>query len=167
MTPGGLLLHPLVLAALGLWAVNDHVLKSAFPGQVTGKLSDVACLIVVPAMVAAAIELFRSRGGRTTEPANGWLIAGAVVAAATMVLINIWLPAAWLYEHGMGVVQWPLQTAGNLAAGAPLHAPVRVQLTMDWTDIFTAPCVLVPIALARRRSQRGIVQFTSGVSATH
>ncbi|MFB9474957.1 hypothetical protein ACFFR3_36155 [Nonomuraea salmonea] len=32
--------------------VNDHLLKAAFPGVVTGKLSDVAGLLVAPALVA-------------------------------------------------------------------------------------------------------------------
>lgn len=40
--PGDGLLHPLALLAIGILIVNDHALKAAWPGVVTGKLSDVA-----------------------------------------------------------------------------------------------------------------------------
>ena len=47
------LLHPVALAALATLLVNDHVLKAAWPGWWTGKLSDLAALIVGPIAVAA------------------------------------------------------------------------------------------------------------------
>ena len=40
------------LLGLALLVVNDHVLKQAFPGPVTGKLSDVAGLFVFPLFLA-------------------------------------------------------------------------------------------------------------------
>ena len=40
--PGGCLVHPAMLGALGVLVLNDHVLKHACPGFVTGKLSDFA-----------------------------------------------------------------------------------------------------------------------------
>ncbi|WP_051366867.1 hypothetical protein [Hamadaea tsunoensis] len=49
--------HPATLLALGLLILNDHVLKARFPGPVTGKLSDVAGLIVAPALLAAVFRL--------------------------------------------------------------------------------------------------------------
>ena len=51
-------MHPITLAALATWIVNDHYLKGAHGGVVTGKLSDVACLIVVPLMMGGILAGF-------------------------------------------------------------------------------------------------------------
>ena len=50
-----LLLHPAFLVAVGLLALNDHVLKEAFPGLLTGKLSDLAGVFVVGMAAVTAI----------------------------------------------------------------------------------------------------------------
>ncbi len=38
-------LHPILLVSLALLLINDHYLKEAFPGVISGKLSDIAGLI--------------------------------------------------------------------------------------------------------------------------
>ncbi len=62
--PHHALLHPLWIAALVVLVLNDHVLKGAelLPAIVTGKLSDVAGLLVAP-LLLAAITGVRSRAG--------------------------------------------------------------------------------------------------------
>ena len=40
--------HPLTVGATAVLLLNDHVLKPAWPGLVTGKLSDVAGLVAAP-----------------------------------------------------------------------------------------------------------------------
>ena len=55
--PGDALLDPIALAALTLLVVNDHILKSAWPGFVTGKLSDIAGLAFFPILVLSGWEL--------------------------------------------------------------------------------------------------------------
>lgn len=52
------LVHPAPLAAVGLLALNDHVLKGSglLPGAVTGKLSDFAGLFFFPMLLAAALR---------------------------------------------------------------------------------------------------------------
>lgn len=45
--------HPATLLAAIVLLVNDHLLKDVWPGVVTGKLSDVAGLVVAPALLAA------------------------------------------------------------------------------------------------------------------
>jgi len=69
--PGGLLLHPAVLAAIALFVVNDHVFKPAHPGWLTGKLSDVAGLVF---FTLAAVT-----GGRR---ARTFAVLGATFAVA-------------------------------------------------------------------------------------
>ena len=51
------LAHPLAVGSLVLLALNDHVLKQAWPGWVTGKLSDLAGLVVAPLVLAVALAV--------------------------------------------------------------------------------------------------------------
>ena len=141
------MLHPVVLLFLGLWLVNDHLLKRLMPGALSGKLSDVACLIVVPVMALTVVELFTSEENHRRRVVC--LILAGAFAAGAMVSINIWTPAARLYEHSMGVLQWPLQVVGNLIHGQAPRAPVAVRLTMDASDAWTAPCAFLPLTLLR------------------
>ena len=44
--PGALLVSPVFFGSIALLLLNDHVLKAAWPGLVTGKLSDVAGVVI-------------------------------------------------------------------------------------------------------------------------
>jgi len=55
---------PLPLAAVGLLAVNDHVLKRVCPGWITGKLSDVALCFFLPLLVSAVLGVFSRADAR-------------------------------------------------------------------------------------------------------
>ncbi|TDD50825.1 hypothetical protein E1286_11495 [Nonomuraea terrae] len=46
------LCHPVTVAGVVVLLINDHLLKQTWPGFVTGKLSDVAGLLVAPALLA-------------------------------------------------------------------------------------------------------------------
>lgn len=54
-----LVVHPLTVASVVLLAVNDHWLKAQWPGMVTGKLSDVAGVWMVGALLIAAMGSVR------------------------------------------------------------------------------------------------------------
>jgi hypothetical protein len=49
--------HPVTVVAGLVLVVNDHLLKSVWPGIATGKLSDVAGLVVAPPLLALAVGL--------------------------------------------------------------------------------------------------------------
>jgi hypothetical protein len=70
--------HPLWWCALVALAANDHVLKGSglLPGAVTGKLSDVAGVIVAPALLAALL----GAGERMRRWLASGLVAGALCA---------------------------------------------------------------------------------------
>lgn len=51
--------HPGSVLALVVLVLNDHVLKQAWPGWVTGKLSDVAGLVVAPLLLSVVLTLLR------------------------------------------------------------------------------------------------------------
>ena len=55
------LLHPLAVLSLLTLIVNDHFLKDAFGTPLTGKLSDIAGAIVVPLLIATALERWTNR----------------------------------------------------------------------------------------------------------
>lgn len=139
------LVHPVTVAALAVWLVNDHLLKGTGPGWLTGKLSDVACLMVVPWMPVVAYTLVR--------PGNhlprAWLFVSCVLTGMVMVTINVWDGAAWAYRYGLAALQWPFQWMTATMAGHGF-APLRpVALTMDPTDLLTLPALLVPLRLWR------------------
>ena len=91
------LTHPLTVAALFTLLFNDLVLKSLWPGWVTGKLSDLAWVVFAPPLIAFALcrltrgNLLAERGVfavayvglpllyaafNTFEPLHEWIISG-------------------------------------------------------------------------------------------
>ncbi|MEV4750245.1 hypothetical protein AB0K21_28105 [Streptosporangium sp. NPDC049248] len=48
--------HPVTVVAVLVLPVNDHLLKALWPGPVTGKLSDVAGLLVAPPLLALVLS---------------------------------------------------------------------------------------------------------------
>src|SRR6185436_11303383 len=80
---GEALLSPLALLSLGVLVINDHALKGAFPGFVTGKLSDAAGMLLFPLLLHALVEIgcaalgYRlDQASRRTRRATTWLCAG-------------------------------------------------------------------------------------------
>ncbi len=76
----GGLAHPLVVGALALLLVNDHVLRRNWPGPWTGKLGDVAWLIFAPLIVAAVLAVLLPRRLRNRTAWCGALAFGMVGA---------------------------------------------------------------------------------------
>jgi len=89
--------RPLFWVALALLALNDHVLKGAgvLPGELTGKLSDFAGLVVAPIVLAALVGA-RSLGSRA-------LCLLAVGAGFSV--INLFPPVALAVE---GAIPWSI-----------------------------------------------------------
>lgn len=88
--------HPLFWGALALLLLNDHVLKAAHPGPwLTGKLSDVAWLVVAPVVLGAGLAALRLPG----RLAAGVALAVPVVA---FVALQLWAPLgeAWVGLFG-------------------------------------------------------------------
>ena len=86
------LASPVTVLALVLLAVNDHVLKQAHPGAVTGKLSDVAGLVAAPALLAvvlACLAVRRPRGPALVATGLGFALV-KTVPVATDVANTVW-----------------------------------------------------------------------------
>ncbi|MBK9757751.1 MAG: hypothetical protein IPO88_30435 [Nannocystis sp.] len=84
LRPGRALLTPTWLAALALLGVNDHLLKGSglLPGGLTGKLSDLAGMVVAPALLAALLGLRTRRGLLFCHVAVGAVFAAIKVSPA-------------------------------------------------------------------------------------
>lgn len=105
---------PASVLALVVLALNDHVLKEAWPGLVTGKLSDVAGLVVAPMLLA-------------------------VLLAA----IGTQRPAAWAIAlTGVGFVLTKTSTAGaELTSAAWSLTGVPTVIRSDPTDQWALPAL--------------------------
>ncbi|MEU4336567.1 hypothetical protein AB0F59_18370 [Micromonospora lupini] len=112
------LCHPSTLLALVVLVVNDHVWKAAFPGPVTGKLSDVAGLVLAPPLVAVLLTLLAPR-----LPARVAAPVGLVVVGAGFAVVK-----------SSGYAAELASSAWTVLAGPSL---VRA----DWTDLFTLPAL--------------------------
>jgi hypothetical protein len=125
------LTHPVTVLALVLLAVNDHILKAAYPGPVTGKLSDLAGLLVAPPVLATVAVLAVRR------------LPAAVAAHGAIVVV------------GVGFALTKAHPAGAAAASA-LWSLVRGQsvILADRTDLAALPVLALAAWLAARARRR-------------
>jgi hypothetical protein len=81
--PQRALLHPLWLGALVVLVLNDHVLKGStlIPAVVAGKLSDIAGMLVAPALLATALQVRTLRGWWLSHVAVGGVFAAIKLSA--------------------------------------------------------------------------------------
>jgi hypothetical protein len=141
VTASRALCHPIAVLAIATLVVNDHVLKAAYPGLVTGKLSDVAGLAFFPLLVAAALEQLRvARGERIVSIAA--MITGVGFAA-----IKLSPFAGDVFRFGLAALQWPVRAAWFLVAGHGVPALAPVSLVADPTDLFALVALAIPLAL--------------------
>ena len=150
---GDVLLHPLSLLCIALWAINDHYGKGAWPSAISGKLSDVVCLIGLSLLTGATAELLcglfgvsLTRARQLGARASVW---GAVIGAVVMMGINLWPSWAEAYEVGLGAAQWSAVSVWHWLTDQPITPRYRVSLTMDPTDLYTIPAAYLGPALYR------------------
>jgi len=135
---------PVAIGAIALLVINDHVLKSAYPGLVTGKLSDIAGMIFFPLLLAAACEQLGLRRGMKT------VVAAACMTAIVFTAIKLSASAGDLYRVGLALAQWPFRAAHALFEGGRLPAVGHAQLTADPTDLVALGALAIPLVLAKR-----------------
>ncbi|GAA0422132.1 hypothetical protein [Actinoplanes campanulatus] len=141
--------HPVTLAALLLMAVNDHILKAAYPGWVTGKLSDAAGMVLAPPLLAAVIGLIAPRA-----PFR-WVAPGAILTVG----VGFLLVKAMGYGAELASSAWSLATPTLIRADPTdlLALPfLGVAWWVAWRPVRPAPrwlralrlAVFLPLALA-------------------
>lgn len=161
--PGGLLLHPAMLAAVVVLAVNDHWLKGRFGAQpvagvVTGKLSDAAGLAFFPALLVSVVEvarwaLRRDRGGWACGRRE--LAAAVAVTAAGFAAVQIVPAAAEGYEAALAALRWCPSAVAAAFGGRSWPPRPEIGHVMDVSDLVCLPAVWTSVWAARRtRRQR-------------
>ncbi|MFP3914843.1 MAG: hypothetical protein ACLFWM_08205 [Actinomycetota bacterium] len=134
-----LVLHPAFLIALAVLLINDHALKALTPGPITGKLSDVAGLVVAPVLLIGSYEFAASK----TTSARCALVVSILVGCG-FTAIQVLPGAAEAYRVSMGAIQ-----------GLALRSPgvERAFHVADPWDLLALPAVLVTPLLVRRRTR--------------
>ncbi len=101
------LLAPPVLLAILVTAVNDHILKAAFPGFLTGKISDFSGLFFFPFLITALVGI-RQIAWAAAVTALGFVVVKLtglqcgpmrIVADPTDLAALVSLPLAVLYAR--------------------------------------------------------------------
>jgi hypothetical protein len=123
------LAHPVTAVAVVVLLVNDHLLKAAWPGPVTGKLSDVAGMLVAPPLIALALSLTGMRGPTSA-------VAGLIMTGTLFTLMKTNGYAAQLAE----------------SVWSSLVGPSRV--VVDPTDLLALPALAIAWWLARFAARR-------------
>lgn len=146
--PHAPLLHPLFLGALAVLLVNDHILKAAWPGLITGKLSDVAGLIVVPPVLAVAAR----RVLRHRIAGDGPWLAGpaALFVALAFSAVKLHPGPNEAYGVVMGLALWPGTALAELARDVPVSAPTVARTALDAGDLVALPAVVLGWWIAGR-----------------
>jgi len=139
--PGDALLHPVALASLVVLVVNDHFLKHRCPGWASGKLSDVAILVVGPLLLQGCAELAAARRGRPWRPSARVFAVAAAVTCAAYVLEKTVPAATEVYRLVWGALRWPLDGVAAWAQGRAWPAYARAAAVTDPTDLVALPAV--------------------------
>jgi len=123
------LAHPLTIGAAAVLLLNDHVFKQAWPGLVTGKLSDVAGLVATPPVLGLLFGLVvTARIGA----AAAVLLTGAGFAVVKLTAVGAEVAsAAWSVVNGPSVI---LADPSDLVALPALGLAWWV-----WSRVATAP----------------------------
>ncbi|HZM80553.1 MAG TPA: hypothetical protein VFC19_32855 [Candidatus Limnocylindrales bacterium] len=94
--------HPVSLAGLAVLLLNDHVLKQLWPGPVTGKLSDLAGLVMFPPLLAVVAALCLPR-----IPAKTLAVAALCLTGTGFTLVKLDSRLAALVSEGLSAVAGP------------------------------------------------------------
>ena len=145
------LLHPIPLAAIAVLVLNDQVLKAAFPGLVTGKLSDVAGLVFAPLAILTAAELLAAAAGRWRASSRAWLTVAVAGVGLGFAAVKLLPPAEGAWNLALGAAQWPFGAVADLLSGRPLAGIRPVAVVADATDLVALPAVWLAHAVGSRR----------------
>ncbi|MBN1120012.1 MAG: hypothetical protein JXJ17_02950 [Anaerolineae bacterium] len=138
--------HPVMLCAIGLMLLNDHLLRLNWPSWWTGKLSDVAWLAFFPLVLAAVLSLIFPRREKAVE-------IGAITLTGFVFTLGKTIPAI----HAL------------IVAALEMVLPYPIGLRLDPTDLIALPALLIgwwvwEQSARRQRSTRwGWVPLAVGV----
>ena len=140
------------VAAVVVLVLNDHVLKRAYPGLLTGKLSDVAGMIFFPVLLTILLWALVPAKRRTDRAHDALLVVACLATALVFTLTKTTLFGNEAFRFTWAAMQWPYRALRAIAHGRALPSLVRVILVRDPSDVLAVPFVFVAyVAAARRR----------------
>jgi hypothetical protein len=144
LRPERAFLHPLWVGSLVLLVVNDHFFKGAgiLHDIATGKLSDVAGMLVAPALLAAIAGVRTRRG----------LLAAHAAVAVVFAALEVSPLAARFAEHAMTAAGVPWKLWPDLTDLLALPC-----LALSWR--FLAPAMAEPVVFMTRLARLGELTF--------
>jgi hypothetical protein len=153
--PADGLLNPVALIAVAVLLVNDHVLKSAWPGPITGKLSDLAGLAFFPLVILGVWEVVLAATGRWARPSARALLESIGLTGCAFALVKTTptgtVAAGWV----LGAGQWMLGVLGHVVTGSTGSTLVPAPVVLDPSDLLALPALLVGGWIGWRRLPRG------------
>ncbi|MFO0695137.1 MAG: hypothetical protein U0230_16370 [Polyangiales bacterium] len=152
--PAAGLFQPIPLVAIALLVLNDHVLKRAMPGLLTGKLSDFAGLAFFPLVLEALAEVVRHLLGRDARPSARRLALCTFLTGLVFAAIKTVAWAGDVYSVALGALQWPFAAALSAARGRPWPELHRVAFVRDATDLVALPALGLALLAGRARRAR-------------
>jgi hypothetical protein len=129
----------LPLVAVGLFALNNFVLKRAWPGLVTGKLSDLLICFFLPLFVSALMQRMSQLGAATR------VAAGIALTATIFIAVKTSATASRVLDHDIALLLQPfgVRTAPNC---------------VDVTDLWALPMLALAWLYAQRATLAGPAQ---------
>lgn len=139
------LVHPITVACFALLLVNDHWLKPEHPGWLSGKLSDVAFMVLAPLWLFAVWGRLacRRHPGLADGSRQRALWACLLLIGVTLVLMETTAWGDWLYRYGLGALQYPLRAVVGWLLHTEWPEFRAVQATRDLTDLLCLPFLAV------------------------
>ena len=149
MRPGDLLLRAPALIAVALVVVNDQILKERYGNWLTGKLSDIAGVFVLPLVIVSALELARWSLGRhpwaSSRPEVALAIATTAIGFASVKLVG---PVGDTYANAIGWIRAVVASS----ARREWQPTGPIEVIRDWTDLLVLPVLIGSWLLAHNRS---------------
>jgi hypothetical protein len=160
------MLHPVAMGALVVLIVNDHLLKVVAPSPVTGILSGVAGMIVMPLVIVSLVEVTCSAVGRWRRPGARVLMLACLMTAIGYAAVELVPGAADAYRYAWGAMQWPLRALGALADGGGVPSIVPVTAVSDPVDLLAIGALAVPVVIGRARAAASRVRHPGAASGS-
>jgi hypothetical protein len=151
--PGSALLHPLVVGAVALLLLNDHVFKARWPSWWTGKLSDLAGMVMFPLVLQALWEQAGVWRGRAFRPSRAVLVTCVLLTGLCFSATKLSVVAADGWRWSLGFLQWPVRIGAALLQGREAPGIAPVAHVVDATDLLALPGLLVALAVGWRRAE--------------
>jgi hypothetical protein len=153
-TPGSGLVHPLALLGIGVLLLNDHVLKAAMPGVITGKLSDFAGLLFFPLLLQALFEWTLLGIGAWRGPSLRVLACCALATGVCFTAIETCQSADELYRHVWSAMQTLPRAVIAFVLDRPAPRAVVVAHVMDAEDLIALPALAAAVWAGGRRGMK-------------